>query len=121
MSGHLKREVTNPKLKGLLKVLRIFQRFDKEVPIQLVITYIYICVHDKCHKTALEKDLRLTNGSASRNTDWLSKYHRLDKPGLGLIIKTEDPVDRRYVVCRLTNKGKDLMEEIMEALYGDEG
>ncbi len=113
------REITEPRLKGLLKVLRLFQRFDREVPIQLVICFVYIAMHDRCHKQALEVDLRMTNGSASRNTDWLSKYHRLEKPGLGLIIKTEDPTDRRRTLCRLSNKGKDLVEEIIEALYND--
>lgn len=114
----LKRTVTDPELKGLLKVIKIFQRFDREVPAQLIATFLYIAIHDGCHKQSIEQALKMEPGSASRNTDWLSRYHRLEnKPGLHLIIKYDDPVDRRRKMVKLTNKGKALIQEIKEALY----
>jgi len=89
---------------------------DREIPAQVIMTFLYIAAHDNCHKQALEEDLNLTTASSSRNTDWLSDHHRLNKPGLGLIIKSQDPVNRRRIVLKLSHKGRLLINAIKDAL-----
>ena len=95
------------------------QTLDREIPAQVVCTYLYVATHDGCHSQAMMEDLELTAASASRNTDWLTKRHRLGKPGLDLIVKEVDQSNRRRVCLKLTPKGKALIHSIYETLYGD--
>jgi len=92
---------------------------DKEMPAQVVATFLYVASHDECHKLAMEMALDFSTASGSRNTDWLSQYHRLNKPGLDLITKEVDPMNRRRQILRLTPKGKQLVQQIEEILYGN--
>ena len=100
--------------------MKKLQKFDREVPAQVVSTYLYVATHDGCHSQAMMEDLELTAASASRNTDWLTKRHRLGKSGLDLIVKEVDPTNRRRQILRLTPKGKQLIHSICETLYGDQ-
>ncbi len=71
----------------------------------------------------MEKDLRMSSASGSRNTDLLSKTHWLKqvdgtpRPGLNLIIKQEDLANRRRQLLYLTSKGKQLIKEFKQILY----
>lgn len=112
-----RRQLTDPSLLGLSKIIDLFRLMDREVPAQVIMTFLYIAAHDNCHKQALEEDLNMTTASASRNTDWLSEHHRLKKPGLGLIIKQPDPGNRRRLTLKLTDKGKLLVKSIKDSLY----
>ena len=49
--------------------------------------------------------------------DWLSAFHRLNKHGLGLIIKYRDPNNRRRQVLQLSPKGRKLVQELKQMLY----
>lgn len=87
---------------------------------------LYIASRDGAHKQALEEDLPfMTRASSSRNTDWLSKWHRQllpsgrRKPGLGLIKKEVDISDKRRSVLSLTPKGKELITQIKDILYAE--
>jgi DNA-binding MarR family transcriptional regulator len=112
----LRRQLTDPHLLGLSKIIDLFRLMDREVPAQVIMTFLYIAAHDNCHKQALEEDLDMTTASSSRNTDWLSDQHRLNKPGLGLIIKKQDPANRRRITLCLSNKGRTLIALIKDAL-----
>ena len=61
----------------------------------------------------------MSKASASRMTDYISRYHRLGKAGLGLITKKHDPKDKRRTILKLTRKGKDLIENSFNTLYED--
>lgn len=112
----VRRQVTDRSLLGLLEVIELFRLMEREVPAQVISTFLYVATHDKCHKVALEEDLELSTASASRNTDWLSTHHRLGKPGLGLIEKVYDPSNRRRLQLALTPRGKTLVKRIKEQL-----
>jgi DNA-binding MarR family transcriptional regulator len=103
----------------MLKAFELLRLMDREIPGQLVSAFLYIASHNPCHKQAMEEDLDFTTSSASRLTDWLSEYHRLGKPGLGLIVKTKDPTDFRRILIKLTPKGESLARQMKEHLYGD--
>jgi DNA-binding MarR family transcriptional regulator len=112
----IRRQLTDPSLTGLSKIIDLFRLMDREVPAQVIMTFLYIAAHDNCHKQALEEDLNMTTASGSRNTDWLTTKHRLKKPGLGLVIKTEDPTNRRRQTLKLSDKGRLLVKAIKDAL-----
>ena len=91
---------------------------DREIPAQVVSILLYIAIHEPCHKQAIEEDLGYTTGSCSRNIDWLTTKHRLNKPGLGLVEKWKDPSNRRRYIVALTPKGKELINTLETQLYG---
>lgn len=115
----LRRTTTNPKVERLLKVMEAFRILDREMPASVVACFLYVASHNECHKQALEEDLVMKTSSGSRNTDWLSKYHRLNKPGLNLIIKEADPFNRRRQTLRLSPKGEQLVKLIEDLLYDE--
>ena len=118
MEPNLRRTVTDEKIDRLVQVVKQLRLQKREMSAQELATLFYIGSRHNCHKTALEEDLNFTTASSSRNTDKLSKDHRLGKSGLNLIIKeVEDEAPRRQRL-RLTKKGEDLMNQIKQILYG---
>ena len=115
------RGVTDAEMEKLAQAVEFFRSFDnentKEIPAQVIATFLYVASHDDCNKIDLEKSLNMSSASGSRNTDWLSDQHRLSKPGLGLIIKYRDRTNRRKQVLQLTAKGRKLAKELKIILY----
>lgn len=116
----LRRQLTDPDVARLLKVVERLLVFDREVPGQVIATLLYIAAHENCHKQALEEDLKFSTASGSRNTARLSEWHRLGKPGFNLIIKEDDPSNKRRQQLRLNKRGQRLIDQIKEDLYGIE-
>lgn len=112
----IKNELTDATMAKVLAISEEFRSLDTEVPGQLVSVFLYIASHNPCHMQAIENDLRLSPNSVSRNTDWLSKYHRLGKPGMGLVVKIADPVNARRRLVKLTEKGHRLVDRINQNL-----
>ena len=79
----------------------------------------YVATYQNCSKKDIENHFKMSKASASRMTDYISRYHRLGKPGLGLISKEQDPNDKRKTLLKLTRKGKDLIEKSFSTLYED--
>ena len=117
MEPNLRRNLTDNKIERLLKVINLLRLYDREVPAQVLATLFYIGSHNDCHKTALEEDLNFTTASSSRNTDKLSKDHRLGKAGYDLIVKEVEQVSPHRQRLKLTKKGEDLMTQIKQILY----
>ena len=128
MDPNLRRTVTDDKIERLLKVINLLRLYDREVPAQVLATLFYIGSHNDCHKTALEEDLNFTTASSSRNTDKLSKDHRLDgrldkngkligKAGFDLITKEVEEQAPSRQRLKLNRKGEDLMNQIKSILY----
>lgn len=113
----LKRQLTNASIAKVLKAFELLRLMDREIPGQLVSAFLYIASHNPCHKQAMEEDLGLKTSSGSRLADWLSEYHRLGKPGLGLIKKTKDPYNLRRIYLELTPKGEALARQMRELIY----
>ena len=114
------RAITDIDMSKLAQAIEHFRTLDKEIPAQVIATFLYVASHDDCNKVDLEKGLNFSTASGSRNTDWLSAYHRLNKPGLGLIIKYRDPNDRRKQVLQLSPKGRKLVQKLKEILYPED-
>jgi DNA-binding MarR family transcriptional regulator len=114
----LRRLRTDDLTYKMLKAHELMRLMDREIPGQLVSAFLYVASHNPCHKQAMEEDLDLQTSSGSRLIDWLSDYHRLGKPGLGLVIKYKDPSNLRRVLVKLTPKGELLARQMKEFLYG---
>lgn len=114
----LRRTLTNPDMDRLGRVMNLLRMLDKEVPAQVLAVFFYIASHDNCHKTAIEEDLNMPNSSMSRNIDRLTEHHRLNKAGMGLVVKEEDPSNRKRLQLKLSPKGQELIKQIEAILYG---
>ena len=117
MGPNLRRTVTDEKIDRLVKVFKQLRLQKREMSAQELATLFYIGSHNDCHKTALEEDLNFTTASSSRNTDKLSKNHRLGKAGYDLIVKEVEEVSPHRQRLKLTKKGEDLMTQIKQILY----
>ena len=106
---------------NLLRVLHMFMKLDdsQQVPLQSMAVFWYVATYQNCSKKDIEDHFKMSKASASRMTDYISRYHRLGKPGLGLISKEQDPKDKRRTILKLTRKGKDLVEKSFSTLYED--
>ena len=102
----------------LAQAIELFRSLDKEIPAQVNACFLYVASHNDCNKVDMEKALKFSSASGSRNTDWLSEFHRLNKAGLGLLIKYRDRTNRRRQVLQLSAKGRDLVNQLKQILYG---
>ena len=102
------------------QAVELFRKIDKEIPAQVIACFLYVASHNDCNKIDMEKALKFSSASGSRNTDWLSEFHRLNKAGLGLIVKYRDRTNRRRQVLQLSSKGRDLVNELRKTLYGSQ-
>ena len=114
-----RRQLTNPRMERVQKVMDLLRLLDREVPAQVLATFFYVAAHDNCHKQAVEEDLQLSTAAGSRCTDKLTNMSWVNKPGLDLIIKEQDPTNKRRQQLRLNAKGKALIKQIEDILYGD--
>ena len=73
-----------------------------------------VAVEPGISMSELEKKANVSQASCSRNVALLSEIHRLGKPGLGLIVATEDPIFRRRKVVKLTEKGQRVLAAIVD-------
>ena len=106
---------------NLLRVLHMFMKLDdsQQVPLQSMAVFWYVATYQNCSKKNIEDHFKMSKASTSRMTDYISRYHRLGKAGLGLISKEQDPNDKRKTLLKLTRKGKDLIEKSFSPLYED--
>lgn len=111
----LKRQLTDPSLAQFMNAFELLRQMDREIPGQLVSTFLYIASHSPCHKQAIEEDLNLKSAAGSRLTDRLSDHHRHGKSGLGLVRKYQDPSNHRRVLVELTPKGEALVQQMKSA------
>tara|TARA_R100001443_G_scaffold77364_1_gene84578 strand:+ start:1417 stop:1734 length:318 start_codon:yes stop_codon:yes gene_type:complete len=100
----------------ILRVNDLLRLLDDDITPIAVSCFLFVASHDGCHKQAMEEYLSLSTSSGSRNTDFLSHMHRLRKPGLNLIEKTQDPTNRRRSILTLTEKGRRLSNQIKRIL-----
>ena len=112
----LQQQMTNRQMLRQMKVIELFREMDREVPAQLIVTFLYVAAHNPCYKTNLEKDLNFLTASCSRNIAFLSHRNRHGKPGLGLIRKETDPTNLRRLILTLTPKGEQLLQRIEDTL-----
>ena len=117
MEPNLRRTVTDEKIDRLVQVVKQLRLQKREMSAQELATLFYIGSRHNCNKTALEEDLNFTTASSSRNTDKLSKDHRLGKAGYDLIVKEVEQVSPYRQRLKLTKKGEDLMTQIKSILY----
>lgn len=100
----------------LFKAIEEVRGVDPEMQAQGIALFLYSAIYPGCTMTDLQKNLGMSQSSCSRNVSALSEWHRFEKPGLGLIVATPDPMERRRKIVRLTEKGEQLAVSLTEAV-----
>ena len=114
----LKDQVLDDEMERLFTAFQLLRTLDREVPGQLVSAYFFIACRRQCHKQALEQGVGFACSSGSRNSDWLTKHHRLKNGrGLQLITKERDPSDRRRCLLTLSAEGSALADQMKSILW----
>ena len=94
------------------EILRIAAQ-EREMPAQLIITFLWIASHDGCKQESLMEAASISKSAVSRNVSWLSGKHRLThRKGLNWIKRERDPDNWRAWRLHLTDKGNQLVRRI---------
>ena len=107
MSDPLATQCTDARIEKVHQAFDLLLLLQREIPGQLVSTFLYIASHDGCNSQDLAKDTGMTPAAVSRNTDWLCAKRSLSEPGMNLITKRTDPCNKRFKVLQLTQLGRD--------------
>ena len=112
--------VTDDNALSVFKAIEVVRdlAIDGNMPLQALQCFLYVCSHDKCHKSRMEQELGLSTASGSRNTDYLCAQNRFKVAGLNLITKEVDPLNKRRIVLRLTPLGTRVKNDLMNELNG---
>ena len=113
----IQKTVTDDKALQLMKCMDVLRKLDREFPGQVSSAFLYIASHNPCHKMAMEYELDLSSASASRVCSYLSDLDRFGKEGMGLIIKYEDPDNRKLVMVKLSAFGESIIHHMKSILW----
>ena len=91
---------------------------EREFPMQLASTFLWIAAHDGCRQEDVIEATSMSASSVSRNVTWLGPQHRLGKEGLRLVRRERDPLDAKRWRLFLTPKGVQFMRLIEKQLEG---
>ena len=104
----------------LMATLSAIREIDEELPTQTAQCLIAVALQPGLTMADLGDRVGLSQASCSRNMASLGPWHRLGKPGFGLVETIEDPVDRRRKIMFLTQKGRERISKILGAAFPEE-
>jgi DNA-binding MarR family transcriptional regulator len=87
---------------------------DPEMPVQQLLVLLMVAKEPGITMKDLGQRARISQASMSRNVDELGMINRHRKPGKGVMIAEEDPMNRRQKLLRLTPKGMRAVEKLCE-------
>ena len=100
------------RLNDLFRALEEFRKLDPTMPSQTAAIFLYVAVHPGCTMKDVAEALGTSESSVSRNVSALSDWHRLKRPGLGLVTKDYDPYELRRRIINLTPKGQRVLNSL---------
>lgn len=103
-------------LRQTLAVLEQFRLLDPEMPIQQATAFTLVALSEGLTLKEVTARLGMATSSASRNIAALSKWHRLNRPGLDLVEAREDLADRRSKKVTLTPKGTQFRNALLRTM-----
>lgn len=103
-------------LNRLFQCCEELRKLEDQMPMQKVATLILIAMHEGVTMKQLAEWTGTSQASCSRNLAALGEVHRLGKPGLGLVVTKEDPVEPRRKVAFLTPRGRRVISSLLEHL-----
>jgi DNA-binding MarR family transcriptional regulator len=99
---------------GAENFLKTLCDVGEDLQLQTARVLFYVASHEGCSVGDIAEAADMSYASASRNVAALSDWHRLRRPGLGLVEATEDPMERRRKRVVLTTKGKRTLSRLLK-------
>jgi DNA-binding MarR family transcriptional regulator len=93
-----------------LQVIRA--ELDPEMQLQTLLTLLIVDMEPGITMTEALKKIGISQAAMSRNAAILGRLYSKGEPGLDMIAATEDPMERRRKVMRMTPKGEKLLAEL---------
>ena len=91
---------------------------EREFPLQLAVTFLWVAAHDGCLQSDLQKAASLSPGAVSRNVSWLGPRHRSGKDGLKMVRREKCPDNPKAWRLFLSPYGKQVARLIEMQLTG---
>jgi len=99
-------------LKELKKSLETLRGLDSDMPMAQALALLVIAEKEGLSLKELAEEIGVGMASASRYVAFFGKPTPLSKKGLGLVVATEDPMERRKKIINLTAKGRALVNKL---------
>jgi DNA-binding MarR family transcriptional regulator len=106
----------NTNLSKLLQVISTLRKGGEQMPIQMAHVFLVVMARPGITMAQLAEEVGLSQSSCSRNVAALGEWHRLGKPGYGLIEATNDPNEGRRLIMFLSPKGRQLARQLIVAI-----
>lgn len=107
-------------LQKLIRAVEEFRKFDQEMPVQTVLSFLYTAALSDKQDGVSIKDigaaLEVSSAAASRNISKLTENGVKSQGGHGLLETQEDPMYRVRKRIALTPKGKRVLATLMEII-----
>ncbi len=118
--GDLMAPLDKKALTKLIRAVEEFRKFDAEMPVQTVLSFLYTAsLADKPEGVSI-KDigtaLEVSSAAASRNISKLTEFGVKSQGGHGLLETVEDPMFRVRKRITLTPKGKRVLQTLQEII-----
>lgn len=110
-------------VKKLEKAINILRGLDSDIPISVIVTLVALGDGEEKEVRDLAKEIDLSTTSLNRALTYLGDRHwskASTKKGLGLVVQTISPEDRRVRCAMLTPKGRRVIQSIEGVFQNDE-
>lgn len=97
---------------ALARALEAFQKVSPTMQLSTLQVLIFVWQRGSTTQKAIEDELGMTNGSASRNVAYWTTRRADRSEGPGFIETYPDDFDRRFNHVRLTRKGEAFLQEV---------
>jgi DNA-binding MarR family transcriptional regulator len=104
------------KLQGLLHCLDAFSKLDRDMPLQMIRTLVYVSIDEGQGPNAIGSALGVAPAVSSRHVADLGPTNRYHEDGYNLVEQHSDVLDRRTRRAYLAPAGVTLCKELLRAL-----
>lgn len=103
----------NTSTNKLLQIIQTLRKGGEQMPIQMAHVFIVIMARPGVTMAKLAEEVGISQASCSRSVAALGEWHRLGKPGYGLIETAPDPDEGRRMIMFLSAKGRQLARQLI--------
>lgn len=107
---------------ALNELLDLFRTIDPDIQANHIQVFLVVAAHGGAEGISMqeiEKRVDQSQSAVSRNVAMFTDWTRLRTPGPGLVQRTEDLMNRRQKLVRLTPLGERFAAKVLAALAGE--
>tara|TARA_R100000808_G_scaffold6280_1_gene18792 strand:+ start:4063 stop:4431 length:369 start_codon:yes stop_codon:yes gene_type:complete len=121
MDDEFEKRFRTRSVRDLANVMELFADLRRDMPLQLIRTFLMVAADPGRPFKDYGKRLGISQSSMSRHMAELAEWGQRGNDPLHLIESFEDPEERRRKCARLTPKGEQTRDRLVDLLGGDRG